>query len=320
MHRSDPVSLDTLDPDLHALEAERHRNATERLELRARVEERGKEHVAREPADAVQVRDAAQSRPRAIRAAIVPGAEAVVDPDDGEAGGTRGEHRVQRRRPTVRRAVADTRGHADHRAAREPADEARERTVHPRDHDDAVGPLEIGERRTEPVDARDADVLVHGDGRPEQLRADLHLAHDRAVGRAGGDHDDEAAGLRHAAGDPDAACERVLLGLRGHLADGRARRVVGARREDASSPALEKRGEDRRDLLGRLALGENRLRGALAELAMDVDPGEPEVAIGQLGEGLERVVRARRPGANTLEQLAEIVAKPGHRAIVRALR
>ena len=50
---------------------------------------------------------------------------------------------------------------------------------------------------------------------------------------------------------------------------------------------------------------------------MDVDPGEPEVAIRQLGEPLERVVRARRPGANTLEQLAEIVAKPGHRAIVR---
>ena len=90
----------------------------------------------------------------------------------------------------------------------------------------------------------------------------------------------------------------------GHLADGRARRVVGARREDASSPAVEECGEDRRDLLGRLALGENRLRGPLAELAMDVDPGEPEVAIGQLGEGLERVVRARRPGANTLEQLA----------------
>ena len=72
MQRSDPVPLDTLDPDLHALEAERDRNATERLELRARVEERGEQHVAREPADAVEVRDAAQSRPRAIRAAIVP--------------------------------------------------------------------------------------------------------------------------------------------------------------------------------------------------------------------------------------------------------
>ena len=67
-----PVTLDTLDLDLHALEAERHRNATERLELRARVEERGEQHVAGEPADAVEVRDAAQSRPRAIRAAIVP--------------------------------------------------------------------------------------------------------------------------------------------------------------------------------------------------------------------------------------------------------
>ena len=72
LHSSDSVSLDTLDPDLHALEAERDRNATERLELRARVDERSQEHVTGEPADAVQVRDPAQSRPRAIRAAIVP--------------------------------------------------------------------------------------------------------------------------------------------------------------------------------------------------------------------------------------------------------
>ena len=50
---------------------------------------------------------------------------------------------------------------------------------------------------------------------------------------------------------------------------------------------------------------------------MEVDPREAEVAIRQLREALERVVGARRPGANTLEQLAEIVAKPGHRAIVR---
>ena len=98
------------------------------------------------------------------------------------------------------------------------------------------------------------------------------------------------------------------------------RRVVRPCREDASSPALEKRGEDRRDLLRRLALGENRFRSPLTELAVEVDAGEPEVPIGQLGDGLERVVRARRPGTNTLEQLAEIVAEPSHRAIVRALR
>ena len=62
--RSTPIST--------PVDAERGRDAAKRLELGARVEERREQHVAGEPADAVEVRDAAQSRPRAIRAAIVP--------------------------------------------------------------------------------------------------------------------------------------------------------------------------------------------------------------------------------------------------------
>ena len=72
VERTDPLPLDALDVDLDAVDAERGRNAAQRLELGARVEERGEQHVARETADAVQVGDAAHSRPRAIRAAIVP--------------------------------------------------------------------------------------------------------------------------------------------------------------------------------------------------------------------------------------------------------
>ena len=72
MQCADPLALDALDVDLHALDAERGRDSTKRLELGARVQQRGDEHVARETADAVQVEDAAHSRPRAMRAAIVP--------------------------------------------------------------------------------------------------------------------------------------------------------------------------------------------------------------------------------------------------------
>ena len=50
---------------------------------------------------------------------------------------------------------------------------------------------------------------------------------------------------------------------------------------------------------------------------MDVDPGETEIAIWELREPFERVVRARLPRANTLEQVTKIVPKPTHRAIVR---
>jgi hypothetical protein len=109
----------------------------------------------------------------------------------------------------------------------------------------------------------------------------------------------------------------VLLRLRSHFADGGAGRLVRARREDAPGSALEQRGEDRGDLLGGLPLGEDGLGSALPKLAVGVDPGKPEVAIGQLRQTLERVVGGRRPVANGLEQLAQIFPKPAHGAIVR---
>ena len=72
VQRPDPVALDARDDDLHAFEPERLGNRAKPLDIRARVEQRGEEHVARQTAHTVQVRSAAHSRPRAIRAAIVP--------------------------------------------------------------------------------------------------------------------------------------------------------------------------------------------------------------------------------------------------------
>jgi len=56
---------------------------------------------------------------------------------------------------------------------------------------------------------------------------------------------------------------------------------------------------------------------ALPKLAVGVDAREPEIAIRQLRQTVERVVGGRRPGANGLEQVAKIVPKPAHGAIVR---
>jgi hypothetical protein len=50
---------------------------------------------------------------------------------------------------------------------------------------------------------------------------------------------------------------------------------------------------------------------------MDVHAREAEVAIRELRESLERFVGTRLPDAYALEELAEIVAEPGHKAIVR---
>jgi hypothetical protein len=217
----------------------------------------------------------------------------------------------------VGRAVSDTRGDADHRAAGKAADEACQRAVHSCDHDDAVGSLEVREHPGKPMDAGDPDVLVDDDRRAEQRGTDLDLTHDGPVGRAAGDDDDEPARLRHATRHPDAARMRILLRVGRYLADGPARRLVGARRKDAAGPALEQRGEDPRDLLRRLPFRENGLGSTLSELAMEVDASESQVTNRQFGEPLERVVRARRSRPNGLEELAEIVAEPGHRAIVR---
>ena len=216
------------------------------------------------------------------------------------------------------RAVAHARRHADHGASCETADEARERAVHPRDYDDAVGSLEIGKRGGEPVHARDAHVLVDDDGRPEKLRANSSLAHDRAVGSSRGDDRDNTTGLGNASCDPDATSERVLLSLRRDLANSRARRIFRACGENASGSPIEKRHEDLRNLVGRLAFGEHRFGSALAKLAMDVHAREAEVAIRELRESLERVVRARLTDSDALEELAEIIPKAGHRAIVSA--
>ena len=72
-----------------------------------------------------------------------PGAEPVVDPDDGQRRGARGQHRVQRRPAAVRDPVADRRRHADHRRRDQPPDNARQSAVHPRDDDHAIGTLQV---------------------------------------------------------------------------------------------------------------------------------------------------------------------------------
>ena len=60
------------------------------------------------------------------------------------------EHSIalQRRLARPRRAVADARRHADHRAGDETADDAGEGAVHARRDDDAVRTRQIGQRRS----------------------------------------------------------------------------------------------------------------------------------------------------------------------------
>ena len=166
------------------------------------------------------------------------------------------------------------------------------------------------------MQAGDADVLVDDDARAEQLRADPRLVQtgpsdvpaETMATSPRGSGTPRATQMHRASASSSASSD---------LANGGARCLVGASGEDAARSAFEQRGDDPRDLLGRLALGEHGLGRTLAKLAMDVDAGEAEVS----DTAAPRVARARRrgylPAAHGLEQLAEIVAEPCHRAIVR---
>ncbi len=213
--------------------------------------------------------------------------------------------------------VAHAGRHADHRCPGEPADEARERAVHTGHDDHAVRPLEVGQHAGEAVDACDTDVLVHDDLRPEQLRPDAGLPHHGPVGRPGRDHEHQPAALGEPARDPDAPRQRVLLGPRRDLAHRRAYLLVRPGDEHAARSALDERLHDACHLLRSLPLREHGLRGALSQLAVEVDAGEAEVAEREGAEALERVLGRGAPRADVVEERAQIVAKARHAAIVR---
>ena len=67
------------------------------------------------------------------------GSEPVVDVHHRDAGRAGVEHAEQRREPAERRAVSHARRHGDHRHRHQPADDARQRALHPRDHDHDPG-------------------------------------------------------------------------------------------------------------------------------------------------------------------------------------
>ena len=163
-------------------------SSPERSTSRAGVEQRAQQHVPGHAGDAVDVEDPAHADCLAIRAAIVPGAEPVVDVHDRDPRRARRQHRQQRAHAAERRAVPGARRHRDHRRADQPADHRSERRIPAGDHDHAVRPPQILERRLEPVQPRHARVAMHDHGRSQQFRAHLRLGDDRPVRRAPG-HD-----------------------------------------------------------------------------------------------------------------------------------
>ena len=222
-----------------------------------------------------------------------PGAEAVVDVDHGDPGGAGGEHGQEGAEPAEGRPVADARGQADDRGGDEAADHGGEGGVLAGGDDDAVGAAEVLEGRGEAVEAGDADVLVDVDGRAEELGPDPGLVDGRAVGGPARDDRHAPATAAGSSGRPRRTRARACSCASGAARRTAARAAASARvTSTLAAPPSSIEATIASISLGGLALGEDRLRRALAELAVEVDAGEAEVVERQP----RRAARARRPG------------------------
>ena len=229
------------------------------------------------------------------------GAEAVVDVDDGDAGRAGVEHGEERGETLERGAVADARRDGDHGDVDEPADDARERALHPRDGDDDARALQLADVGEQALEPGDADVVEPHDAVPERLGRLGGLLGDRQVARAGGADADlaGAVGLRGGTDDGEAA-RRVPPRVRFCGRERGGLRRVEPRDEHPPRAAPSDRADDGADLLGRLARPVDHLGGALAQLPPVVHLGEPEVLERRRPEPRRGLLRRERPRPHLL--------------------
>ena len=90
--------------------------------------------------------------------------------------------------------------------------------------------------------------------------------------------------------------------------------VVGAGQQDRTGAVLEQLGDDPRALLGGLAGAVDRLRHALAEVAVVVDRRALDVGERQAAESLDGLVGADRSGSHVVDELSQ--GRLVHRFIV----
>ena len=273
----------------------------------AGVEQRAEQHVAgdagrRSRGTATRLTRAPPAE-RAIRAAIVP----APNPSSMLTTASPAAHETsideQRAHPAERGAVAGARRHADDRRAHEPADHARRaRRPGPRPRPRSRPrrrSSSAGASRCSPATPASAWTTTRVPSSSARTRASVTTGpvrrparHDRHAARA-------TAGTRPR--DPREPRPRVLLGVRRHPPQGLPSGRVGPRHQHAARAALQQRPRDRLDLLGRLALREDRLRRALAQLAVRVHAREAELAERQLAHPCQRVARRRLAALDGLE-------------------
>ena len=231
------------------------------------------------------------------------GAKAVVDADDGEAGGAGGEHPEQGGHAGERGAVAGAGGHRDDRGRRDAADDAGQGALHAGHDHDGVGVGQHVGRGEQAVDPGDADV-----GQPHGLEAvgASVAAHSSATGRSA------VPAVASTTASGRGAAWRQATGRAGALAAGVAGQgggglgVVGPGEQDRAVAGLvEQLGDDRRALGRRLAGPVDGLGHALAQRPVVVDPGEAEVGVGQAPQPGDGLVGRQGAAAHVVDQAPE---------------
>ena len=162
------------------------------------------------------------------------------------------------------------------------------------------------------MQAGDSDILLHADVSAEQPQAGRHLPDHGSVRGAGGDDRHRARRSGHVAGQPQQPRFGVLLDLAEHRPDGRAHLRPGPGDKDRLVAALRQRGHDRHDLVRGLALGEHRLRDALALTAPGIKAREAEVQQRRSREQLFGRLGRELPARQELDDLAYV--RPRHRS------
>ena len=122
------------------------------------------------------------------------GAEAVVDIDDGDAGGAGGKHGVEGGLPFECGSVADGGGNCDDGAREKPAEDAGEGSFHSGDGDDGGGVAEGVEVGEDAVDTCYSDVGDLNERVFEKLEGGSCFVRNREVGGSGGNDGDIGSG------------------------------------------------------------------------------------------------------------------------------
>ena len=104
----------------------------------------------------------------------------------------------------------------------------------------------------------------------------------------------------------------MLAGFRVSLEHGAACRRIGAGHQHASRSAGDQCFDDAGDLGRGLPLGQHRLGGALAKLAVEVRPSEAQLAERKRGQLVERLTRLDLAPAHRFEQPLQVLAQAGH--------